>query len=241
MKIFFYLVVAKLNDSELMSWNDVVKNMDGTNPPVVLSHMKEGCRHEGADEDREYVTLCRKGNADAFGVLVRRHQKKMLNIAYRMTGDYEDACDIVQEAFLSAYRTIKKFRGEAKFSTWLFGIVVNHARNRIRHTRNKMFHETLSLDDRPDGNRESVMEKSPSRDASAVDIMMRREVQEKVQACINRLDAEHREVLVLRDIQGFSYEEIALMLKIPGGTVKSRLSRARNALKEDLLKVLGVL
>ncbi len=216
-----------------------MKDIAGTNPPVGLSHVKEGRRHEIADEDLEHVTLSQGGDADAFEVLVRRHQKKMLNIAYRMTGNYEDACDIVQEAFLSAYRTIRKFRGEAKFSTWLFGIVVNHSRNRIRHTRGKAFHEVASIDDPPGENRGNIMERLPSHDASAIDIMMRKEVQEKVQACIGRLDEEHREVLVLRDIQGFSYDEISLMLEIPDGTVKSRLSRARGELKEILLKVVG--
>lgn len=224
---------------ESISLDGVVKDIAGTDPPAGLSNIKEGRRHESADEDLEYVTLCQGGDTDAFEVLVRRHQKKMLNIAYRMTGNYEDACDIVQEAFLSAYRTLKKFRGEAKFSTWLFGIVVNHSRNRIRHTRGRAFHEIASIDDPPGENRGNIMEMSPSHDASAIDIMMRKEVQEKVQACIGRLDEEHREVLVLRDIQGFSYDEISVMLKIPDGTVKSRLSRARSALKEVLLKVLG--
>ena len=221
-----------------MTRDYMAKDTEGTNPSASLSYTKE-LRREGTDEDHEYVTLCQEGDADAFEVLVRRHQKKMLNIAYRMTGDYEDACDIVQEAFLSAYRTIKKFRGEAKFSTWLFGIVVNHARNRIRHTRSKAFHEVASLDDPPEENRGGIAARSPSQDISAVDMMMQKEIQEKVQVCIGNLDEEHREVLVLRDIQGFSYEEISLMLKIPDGTVKSRLSRARGALKEDLLKVLG--
>ncbi len=213
--------------------------MDGTNLHAPLSYTKEGQRREYADEDHEHVMLCQRGDPDAFEALVRRHQKKMLNIAYRMTGDYEDACDVVQEAFLSAYRTIKKFRGEAKFSTWLYGIVVNHARNRIRHTRSKAYHEAASLDDPPDENRGAPLPEPASRETSAVEGMMRKEIQEKVQACIGGLDEEYREVLVLRDIQGFSYDEIALMLKIPDGTVKSRLSRARSALKEDLLKVLG--
>ena len=85
-----------------------------------------------ADDDAEFVSRCQRGDIDAFEVLVTRHQKKMLNIVYRITGDYDDACEVVQEAFLSAYRAIKKFRGDAKFSTWLTGITVNHAKNRLK-------------------------------------------------------------------------------------------------------------
>jgi len=83
------------------------------------------------DDDLETVLLCQKGDVEAFGVLVDRHQKKMLNVAYRMIGDYEEACDVVQEAFLAAFRSVAKFRREARFSTWLYGIVVNCAKNRL--------------------------------------------------------------------------------------------------------------
>ncbi len=93
-----------------------------------MSHTAEGPLRE-KDGDSQYVSMCQEGDPAAFEVLVRRHQKKMFNIAYRMTGNYEDAGDVVQEAFLSAYRTIKHFRGEAKFSTWIYGIVVNQGRN----------------------------------------------------------------------------------------------------------------
>ena len=211
----------------------------GTKLSDPLSNNQEGQNCGHPDEDREYVMLCRTGDLDAFGVLVRRHQKKMLNIAFRMTGDYEDACDVVQEAFLSAYRMIKKFRGEAKFSTWLYGIVVNHARNRIRSIRSKARHESVSLDDKPDAKEGAGAMEPPSRECSAVDLLIQKETRAKVQQCINSLEEEHREVLVLRDIQGFSYDEISIMLKIPEGTVKSRLSRARDALRNSLRKVQG--
>ncbi len=163
----------------------------------------------------------------------------MFNIAYRMTGNYDDAADIVQESFLSAYKAIKNFRGEAKFSTWLYGIVVNHSRNRIRHASGKAYHEPVSLDaDRATGNESRPIDPA-SGEMPAIDLLVRKEMQEKVQQCINRLEKDHREILVLRDIQGFSYEEITEMLGLPDGTVKSRLSRARSAIKESLKKVFG--
>ena len=212
---------------------------EGTKTPERVSHTEEEHCREDRDEDYQYVALCRSGEPGAFEVLVRRHQKRMFNIAYRMTGNYEDACDVVQEAFLSAYRTIKQFRGEAKFSTWLYSIVVNHARNRTRQVNTKAYHEPVSLDDAPPGGDGGPGMDPPSQDSSAVDLLVQKETQEKVQACINRLEKEHREILVLRDIQGFSYEEITVMLGIPDGTVKSRLSRARSVLKDSLRKVLG--
>jgi RNA polymerase sigma-70 factor, ECF subfamily len=100
-----------------------------------------------ADEDIKYVVLCQKGDTEAFDVLVERHQKKMLNIAYRMMGDYDEACDVTQEAFLSAYKSIKKFKAEAKFSTWLYRIVVNYSKNRLKQLRNIAQREGVSIDD----------------------------------------------------------------------------------------------
>lgn len=224
-----------------LTWHSIVHLIirHGTKPPEELSQTEEGRLRENRDEDSQYVALCRAGEPAAFEVLVRRHQKRMFNIAYRMTGNYEDAGDVVQEAFLSAYRTIKQFRGEAKFSTWLYGIVVNHARNRLRQTSSRSYHEPVRFDDPPSHKEGGPAIDPPSRDVSAVDLLVQKETQQKVQSCINGLDKEHREVLVLRDIQGFSYEEITGMLGIPDGTVKSRLSRARNALKDSLKKVLG--
>ncbi len=191
------------------------------------------------DEDAAYVLLCKKGDTDAFEVLVERHQKRMLNLAYRITGDYDEACDVVQEAFLSAYRAIRSFRGESKFSTWLYGIVVNHARNRIQQAKSRLRHETRSIDDPIEMKNGSLSRQVPDCGESAVEELEKREVEKKVQECIGSLDGEHREVLVLRDIQGFSYEEIGDMLKLPEGTVKSRLFRARATLKDCLVRVLG--
>jgi RNA polymerase sigma-70 factor (ECF subfamily) len=191
------------------------------------------------DDDATYVLLCQKGDTDAFEVLVERHQKRMLNLAYRMLVDYDEACDVVQEAFLSAYRAIRSFRGESKFSTWLYGIVVNHARNRIKQAQSRLRHETRSIDDPIEMKNDSVSRQVPDCGESAADELEKKEVERKVQDCIGSLEGEYREVLVLRDIQGFSYEEIGDMLKLPEGTVKSRLFRARAALKDCFLNVLG--
>ena len=112
-----------------------------------MSKRENDTRDSPQDDDNHYVALCQGGDTNAFQVLVERYQKKMLNIAYRITGDYEEACETVQEAFLSAFKAIKKFRGEAAFSTWLTGITMNHARNRLKKIRSHSHHEGVSIDD----------------------------------------------------------------------------------------------
>jgi RNA polymerase sigma-70 factor (ECF subfamily) len=191
------------------------------------------------DEDREFVALCQGGDVDAFEVLVQRHQKRMLNIAYRIIGNYEEACEIVQETFISAYKNIRGFQGKAKFSTWLYAICINLSRNRLKQMRTRLHREPYSVGNPihiADG---QVAGDPPSSDPSPLEQLEARDVQQKVQGCINVLDAEFREVLILRDIQGFAYEEIGAMLKVPEGTVKSRLFRAREAVKDCLKGVMG--
>jgi RNA polymerase sigma-70 factor, ECF subfamily len=204
--------------------------------PEIADPEDARCRTAG-NEDAVFVARCRRGDPDAFGVLVGRHQKRMLNIAYRMIGDYGEACDVVQEAFLSAWRGIGGFRGEARFSTWLCGIVLNQARNHLRQRSAHSGREGASFDD--PATSEAGSQDPPSREESAVERLERRELEARVQEGIGSLESGQREVLVLRDIQGYSYEEIGVMLKLPEGTVRSRLFRARNALKESLLKVWG--
>ncbi len=191
------------------------------------------------DEDYKFVSLCKKGDVDAFEVLVKKHQKKMLNIAYRMIGSYEEACEIVQDAFVSAYKAIRDFEGKAKFSTWLYTIVMNLSKNRLKQLKTQLYHEQVSIDDpvlTDDGN---IKAESVSNEPSILEQLEKKEFQQKVQGCINSLDDEFKDVLILRDIQGFSYDEISKMLKIAEGTVKSRLFRSREALKICLKKVIG--
>jgi RNA polymerase sigma-70 factor (ECF subfamily) len=170
---------------------------------------------------------------------VEKYQRKMLNTAYRMIGNYEEACEVVQDTFLAAYRALKKFRGESKFSTWLYSIVINLSKNRSAKVKARFYREGLSLDDPGAKVQGCHGDDPPAQDSPVADQLEKQEVQEKIQECMSTLDPEYREVLVLRDIQGFSYEEIRAILKIPDGTVKSRLFRARDALKECLKKAWG--
>ena len=196
-------------------------------------------KQKTTDEDYELVSSCKKGDVDAFEVLVKKHQRRMLNIAYRMIGNYEEACEIVQDAFVSAYRNLKGFKGKSKLSTWLYTIVMNLSKNRLKQLKTQLHREKFSIDNPILTNDGQIKVEPASSEPSALEKLEKRDVQQKVQGCINSLDDEFREVLILRDIQGFSYGEISDLLKAPEGTVKSRLFRAREAVKDCLKKVIG--
>ncbi|MGQ0794548.1 MAG: RNA polymerase sigma factor [Deltaproteobacteria bacterium] len=182
-------------------------------------------------DDDNLIKRSQQGDLKAFEWLVREYEKKMLNIAFRLMGNYEEACDVVQEAFVLAYRNIKGFRGVSKFSTWLSAIVVNSSKKRLVQIKTKRYYESISVDEpTPSGRAREYGDEKPS----AAEIIEKREVMERIEGCLRRLDAEFREVVVLRDVEGERYEEISEMLKLPEGTVKSRLFRARAILKNCL-------
>ena len=141
-----------------------------------------------ADDDDELVGLCQKGDIDAFEALVEKHQRKMLNIAYRMIGDYEAACEVVQDAFFSAYKAIRKFRGEARFSTWLCSIVINLSKNRIKQMRTRLRREGPSIDDPVETEEGQLSRDPPSQGPSLLEQLEKKEIQTKVQACIKSLE-----------------------------------------------------
>jgi RNA polymerase sigma-70 factor (ECF subfamily) len=192
------------------------------------------------DEDAELVASCRAGDLNAFEALVKKHQTRMFTLAFRVLGNHEDAGEIVQDAFVSAYRGLGKFRGDAAFTTWLTTITVNLARNRLQQLLSRKSREVCSLDDPIPGCGEcSRTHDPPSADPSAHELLEREEIRQRVQGCINGLEIGFREALVLRDVEEYSYGEIGTMLCLAEGTVKSRISRAREAIKDCLKRVVG--
>jgi RNA polymerase sigma-70 factor (ECF subfamily) len=174
--------------------------------------------------DATCVRRLQRGDINAFEILVRRHEKAIFNLLYRMLGDYDDAAETSQEVFLSAYRAIGHFRGEANFSTWLYRIAINHATTRRKSVTSRQrkqvpFDGSEMIDDSQLGPAESLEKK---------------ELRERVQRALNELEPEDATVILLRDLQDTPYEEVAQVLEIPVGTVKSRLHRARQALKARL-------
>ena len=177
-----------------------------------------------AISDAECVRKLQRGETDAFEILIRRHQKTIFNLVYRMLGDYDEAAEISQESFLSAYRAIGNFRGDANFSTWLYRIALNHATTR-RKSLNTRQQRSVSID-----STEPASDPHPGPAES----MEKKEIRQRVQQALNRLDPEDATVILLRDLQDVPYDEVARVLEIPVGTVKSRLHRARQALKSEL-------
>jgi RNA polymerase sigma-70 factor (ECF subfamily) len=193
------------------------------------------------DDDAGRVSSCKKGDLAAFEQLVRKYEKRMFNIAFRITGNYEDACEMVQDAFVAAYRGISSFRRDAKFSTWLTTITVNLARNRLKQIQGKRMHEKFSLENPLPTADGGMTLDPPATDPPVHEILEKRDMQSKVEDCINKLEPDFKEVLVLRDMQDFSYEEISAILRVQIGTVKSRLFRARQAVKDCLKRAMGEL
>lgn len=166
------------------------------------------------------------GDEDAFAELVRLHEKKVYNLALRICGNAEDACDAAQEAFISAWRGLPDFRGEAGFPTWLYRLTSNAAIDLLRG--NKKRRGTFSLDDADAGIDPVDGGLSPQEWAEGA------ELREAVAAGLALLSEDHRQALLLREMQQLRYEEIASALGVDLGTVKSRISRAREALRKIL-------
>jgi RNA polymerase sigma-70 factor, ECF subfamily len=174
--------------------------------------------------DAECVRRVQQGDTDSFEVLVRRHQKAIFNLVYRLLGDYDEAAEVAQEVFLSAFKSIHQFRGDATFSTWLYRIGLNHASSRRKSLNNAQQRHTPL-----DG-----MEVAADGAVDPAKSVERKEIQQRVQQALNSLDPEDARIILLRDLQDVTYEDVAEMLDIPVGTVKSRLHRARQALKANL-------
>lgn len=177
-------------------------------------------------EDRQLIADCLKGQTNAFGELVRRYQDRLYNAVFRIIDSAEDAQDVVQEAFLSAYQALQGFKGQSGFFTWLYRIAMNEAISLKRKQR-----VTLPIRPRQEEDAQPADQSACSRPGEAAE---RAEEEQKLQLALNRLSPEHRSVLVLKDIEDLKYEEIADALRVPIGTVRSRLHRARVELREIL-------
>jgi|ERR1043166_965783 RNA polymerase sigma-70 factor (ECF subfamily) len=182
--------------------------------------------------DRELVLLCQKSNPDAFTELVARHQDRIYTAISRFCGNIEDANDITQRAFINAFRKIGEFKGDAAFSTWIYRIAFNQAIS-FRRENKRTAVSIYSKDD------ELLAE--PSEDRNPTEHLESQETQRKVQQALDLLEEGDREIILLKDLQGVSYEEIADILQIPKGTVRSRLHRARLELKSKLKSFIGTL
>ena len=184
------------------------------------------------EEELRLIRRVQAGETEAFEDLVRAHEKTVYNLALRMTGDAQDAEDMAQEAFLKAYRSLGDFRGESKFSVWLYRIVSNVCLDFLRRRSRR---PTVSLTAEDEEGEEQQWD-VPDERLSPERLLEQKLTREAVQAGLRELPEEQREILLLREIKGLSYEEIGEILSLEPGTVKSRIFRARKRLCAFLLR-----
>jgi len=185
---------------------------------------------EGPD-DRELVARAQKQDAVAYDELIRTYHGKIYALVYNMTSNREDSEDVVQEVFVKAYSALARFKGDSSFYTWIYRIAVNRTINFVKRRKKR---EGFSLDDVDGGIErdpayvELSARESPFRDATLS------ELQEKLNKALQKLSDKHRSVVVLHDIEGVPHDEIARMLGVSSGTVRSRLFYARQILQSEL-------
>ncbi|MDO4799420.1 MAG: sigma-70 family RNA polymerase sigma factor [Bacillota bacterium] len=167
-----------------------------------------------------------QGDVTSFETLIRRYDRYVYNIAYRMLGNEEDAKDAAQEAMIKAYRNIANFRAESAFSTWLYRITINVCKDELKKRRDAV----LYYED-PDGDAKNVVEHLVSDERDPLIIYEQNELKRQLMEAMKELSPEHREVLVRKDVLDESYEAIAHAIEVPIGTVRSRLNRARLTLR----------
>lgn len=181
--------------------------------------------------EQELVERAQKGDEAAFEALVTAHEKRIYNLCRRLAGNPEDAAELTQEAFLNAWRGLGRFQGGSSFSTWLYRLASNVCIDFLRkEKRRQSLSMTVSLDDEEEERQVDL----PDERYAPEGALERSEARRAVAEGLERLTPEHRQVLVMREINGLSYAEIGQILDLEEGTVKSRIARARNALRKVL-------
>ncbi len=185
---------------------------------------------------KEVIEGCKAGDRKAYEKIVLFYQKRVFNFAYRMLGNMEEAKELAQEVFVSVFESIRDLRDEAKFDAWLKQVILNHCRNRWKYLKRRHYYNMDSIDD-PIEAEDGEVPKPFFDPSDNPDVHYEKKVvQEWIQKGLLRLKEDQRELIVLRDLQGHSYEEMGKLLNLPEGTVKSKLHRARMDLKEILEK-----
>jgi len=184
--------------------------------------------------DQEFIERLKRGEAAAFEDLVAERSGEIYGLLFRLTENGEEARDLTQETFLRAFLNIDRFRGEADIRTWIYRIAINQARNRSRWWRRRRRDATVSLDATHGESNQSLIGTLTEPSQNPEQQTLAREREMALRSALQRLALAYRETVILRDIEGFTYEEIAATLGINVGTVKSRLARGRQELRKKL-------
>ncbi|ACB85465.1 RNA polymerase, sigma-24 subunit, ECF subfamily [Natranaerobius thermophilus JW/NM-WN-LF] len=183
--------------------------------------------------DEFLVKQCQNGHLDAFEELVHKYHQKVYSLCYRFSGNHDDANDLAQEAFIRVYHSINKFHFKSAFSTWLYRVTSNVCLDEMRKRKRK---SSVSLDSPMETDDGELYFNLPDQKFNPELMAERKDVQEIVHKAIQELPKDQKLTLLLREMEGFSYDEMAEVMNVSVGTVKSRLSRARNNLKEILVQ-----
>ncbi|HKW51574.1 MAG TPA: sigma-70 family RNA polymerase sigma factor [Candidatus Eisenbacteria bacterium] len=203
--------------------------------PIEPLRLKKLDLAELSDED--VMERCAMGSEAAFRALVQRYRTRIMNLVCRFINDRDRAEEISQEVFLRVFRNRERYRKSGKFSTWIFTIAVNLTKNEIRsRVRHRGTFSLDAMDEESGGQGVSFPDSKPLPDED----LNANEIGRKVAEALHRIPARYREAVVLRDVEGLSYEEVGQILRIPGGTVRSRINRARLMLKERLKPYLSL-
>ena len=186
-------------------------------------------------EDTADAYKSANGDTAAFERLVRKYEKYVCTTVYSVIKNYDDSFDVAQEVFLKLYHSIGSFKGESSFSSWLYRIAKNTALDFLRKEKNSRNNVSLYTEN-SDGEETEMEIPDTSVASSPEQTAVRNEAKDIIYTALDEISEQHKEIIVLRDINGYSYEEIAKMLNLEYGTVKSRLFRAREALRKKLLE-----
>ena len=186
------------------------------------------------DTDQQLVQRVQSGDKSAFNLLVLKYQHRVLKLVSRFVNDAAEAEDVAQEAFIKAYRALPSFRGDSAFYTWLYRIAINTAKNTLVSNRRRPVDFDLDLQDPDQYERQARLKESDTPEG----VMLTEEIREVVERAMEQLPEDLRTAIVLRELEGLSYEEIAEAMDCPVGTVRSRIFRAREAIDKKLKPLL---
>jgi len=183
--------------------------------------------------EKELIELLKKGDRDAFNVLIEQYQSKVINIAYGLLSDREDALDASQEVFVKIFRSIEGFKENSSLSTWIYRITANICKDYLRKRMRTA--KTVSIDNTDDEDNEiyTLPDTGDTPEQAAEKTEIRREISEAIKS----MSDDYKKVIILCDIEGLSYDDAAKILKCPTGTVKSRLNRARQNLRKKITEL----